>query len=197
MREHEFEQPLIYEKPVLPALKIKLSQEYDLSFLSPEQREKSQEDAYHRQKMFNNIMRLKKLLLHVFPSHSWKFSDSGTKLTFINKNNAQEAVTIYKRKNEIKFTGPSIPKLIEASSRFDQETDVDLYYEIEALSLTDALSYMKVLHEHHFDVSKVSRYDLKSKEPFDVNSHVTMIMKGETKESKAKPKPKGKAKKGP
>ncbi len=154
----------------LASLKLKLSEDHELGPLPPDLRERRQEELIYSQKIFNNILKLKKLLLKVFNEQSWLCINSGTKFKFKNKSNSDQVVVVEKIKNEIRFSGNAIAKIIEVSNRYEAEIGVDINYVIEALTLNDAVDLVKQLYKNKADITRITEFDLKSKTPHDLKS---------------------------
>ncbi|MGD9592920.1 MAG: hypothetical protein AB7V32_10405 [Candidatus Berkiella sp.] len=171
MAAYELEQ----NKLPVASLNMKLSVGYERVPMTSELREVYQEELIYSQKMFNNILRLKKVLLAVFNSQLWDCEHSGAKFTFTNKEDRSNQIKVTKGKDEVKLSGMPVSKLIEAVIRYENVVAVDVEYFVEALTLPDAVGFIEQLQKNNFDVSMLSGLDLKSKTPYELHKVLDKI----------------------
>ncbi len=162
------------EKPSSGQLIIKPTKEH-YSATTPDEREEQQTEEERIRKAFNSVPKLKKILFEIFKQEEWDCKDSGTLFVFTNKQNSKEVIRVEKAKDEIRFSGTPIKKLVEAVNHYERRVDVELEFEVGANTVDDAKAFMKSLHENGFDIRKIARLNLRSKGDYDLQEMIAEI----------------------
>lgn len=141
------------------------SLEEDLSskvgFLIKPEDESARKKEFALKEMHKRAKKLQKLFAKVFPEAEWDRTvdkEDGS-VTYTNKTNNHHKIIVEEEKNDIRFSGTPIEKLIEATAEFEKNLP-GMTYEVEAETLDDAIVFMQMLRRHGFDLHKIT--DIKS-----------------------------------
>jgi len=116
---------------------------------------------FARQEMHKRAKKLKAIFASVFPKDEWDRSvnEKDGSVTYTNKVNSNHKIMVEEEKNDIRFSGTPIEKLIEATAAFEAKLP-GMTYEVEAETAEDAIGFMEMLHRNGFDLNKIT--DIKS-----------------------------------
>lgn len=153
---------------------------------SPSAAEKLKKDNdlfnYH-QKKAEKIANLKKLFALVFKKEEWECSNQGKHLQYKNIQNPRQIVHVEKKKEEVKFYGEPIEKVIEAAKKYEEDCGREMKYEVECDTVEGAISFMTELHQKGFDISKIENIVAKDAKDYKIKNIISDIYQKHPKSS--------------